>query len=60
MPYVSELSPGMRVYVDNQADQTIVTTLSSGPGQQQQSSNRFTTGPWTAPPEIVRAPSGIA
>ncbi|MEO0458990.1 MAG: zinc ribbon domain-containing protein [Cyanobacteria bacterium P01_A01_bin.114] len=60
MPYVSEIGPGTQVYIDNQADQTIITTVSSSVGQQQQSSNRLTTGVWTAPPEIVRAPGGIA
>ncbi|GET36542.1 zinc ribbon domain-containing protein [Microseira wollei] len=59
MPYVCELGRGQRVYLDNQGTQTIVTTASSSPGQQQQSSSSFTTGSWTAPPEIFQIPNGV-
>ncbi|NEP16085.1 MAG: zinc ribbon domain-containing protein [Leptolyngbya sp. SIO4C1] len=60
MAYVNELSSGTSLYVDNQGEQTIVTLMSRSPGQQQQSSNSFTTGPWTAPPEIVQTAAGVA
>ncbi|ELR96380.1 zinc ribbon domain-containing protein [Gloeocapsa sp. PCC 73106] len=59
MPYVSQLGTGQQVYLDNQGDNTIFTIVSSSPGQQQQASNTFTTGPWTSPPEILQTPSSI-
>jgi len=58
MSYFCKLRMGQRVYVDNQGTQTIVTTASSSPGQQQQSSMGFQTGHWTAPPEVLQTPSG--
>src|SRR5579883_1768386 len=57
--YVCELGDGQRIGLENSADQTIVTTLSSRPGQQQQSSSRFQTGRWTAPPEAFRLGGGV-
>ena len=58
MAYVCELDSGYRVYLDNQGPQTIVTTSSSQPGQQQQASNSMATGVWTAPPEAYRTGTG--
>lgn len=58
MAYVCELDTGYRVYLDNQGTQTIVTTCSSLPGQQQQASNSMATGVWTAPPEAYRSGGG--
>ena len=54
MAYVCELSPGHQVYLDNQGDQTIITSTVATPGQQQQASNSMTTGPWTAPPKAYQ------
>jgi hypothetical protein len=59
MPYLSELGTGQKVYLDNQGNQTIVTISSSSPGQQQQASSSFTTGSWTATPEVLQTPTGI-
>ncbi|QUY44761.1 hypothetical protein [Acaryochloris marina] len=56
MTYVCELGPGHSMYLDNQGAQTLVTLMMGTPGQQQQSSNSFGTGCWTAPPEIYRTP----
>lgn len=58
MAYICELSPGHRVYLDNQGSQTIITTSMGLPGQQQQASNSMTTGPWTAPPEGYQSATG--
>lgn len=58
MPYTCELAPGHHVYLDNQGEQTIITTAMGLPGQQQQASNSMTTGVWTAPPEAYRLDSG--
>ena len=54
MAYVCEFSSGHQVYLDNQSDQTIITSTVGTPGQQQQASNSMTTGPWTAPPKAYQ------
>ena len=59
MAYVCELGTGQRLYLENLRSQTIVTLSSSHPGQQQQSSSRFETGSWTAPPEVMQGATGI-
>lgn len=59
MAYVCEIGGGQRVYLDSQGAQTVVTTASSNLGQQQQSSNSFSTGSWTLPPEIFRNFDGL-
>ena len=58
MAYLCEISPGHQVYLDNQDNQTIVTTAMGQPGQQQQASNSMTTGPWTAPPVAYQSGGG--
>ncbi|WRH67626.1 MAG: hypothetical protein RSE13_04510 [Planktothrix sp. GU0601_MAG3] len=59
MAYVCELGTGQSVYLENQGAQTVVTLISSGPGQQQQASSSFTTGVWTSPPQVFRTPHGL-
>jgi len=59
MPYVSELGTGQLVYLENQGEQTIFTIVNSSAGQQQQSSNSFTTGTWTAPPQILQTSTSV-
>ncbi|UZQ55036.1 zinc ribbon domain-containing protein [Trichothermofontia sichuanensis B231] len=59
MAYGCEIGPGRSVYLDNLGNQTVVTIASSGPGQQQQASNSFTTGVWTQPPQIFQAGEGV-
>jgi hypothetical protein len=58
MAYACELGTGQRIYIDNQGTQTVVTTMSGGPGQQQQSSTGFHTGAWSVPPEIFQTTGG--
>ena len=60
MPYVSELGTGQLVYLENQGEQTIFTIVNSGVGQQQQSTNSFTTGIWTAPPQILQTSTSVS
>ncbi|MEM6255948.1 MAG: zinc ribbon domain-containing protein [Cyanobacteria bacterium P01_D01_bin.156] len=59
MAYVCEISPNHHIYLDNQGNQTIVTTVLSMPGQQQQTSTGMTTGTWTALPKIYQTTTGI-
>ncbi|MEM9120674.1 MAG: zinc ribbon domain-containing protein [Cyanobacteria bacterium P01_F01_bin.56] len=59
MAYTCELGSGQRLYLDNLGEQTAVTLASSSAGQQQQASSQFTTGAWTAPPELFRTPQGV-
>ncbi|MBT9312738.1 zinc ribbon domain-containing protein [Leptothoe kymatousa] len=58
MAYLCELAPGHRVYLDNQGDQTTITTLMALPGQQQQATSTSTTGVWTAPPTAYQQAGG--
>ncbi|WP_299405743.1 zinc ribbon domain-containing protein [Acaryochloris sp. IP29b_bin.148] len=58
MAYMGELGAGSSIYIDNQNSQTIVTSIASSPGQQQQASHSFTTGHWTTSPELFRSPQG--
>ena len=59
MRYLCELGAGQRLYVEILHNQTLVTVVSSSPGQQQQSSSGFQTGEWTAPPEVLRGEIGV-
>jgi NADH pyrophosphatase NudC (nudix superfamily) len=58
MVYVCELGSGHSIYLEGRGAQTIITTVSSSPGQQQQANHSISTGVWTAPPEIYRTPNG--
>ncbi|MGB3291537.1 MAG: zinc ribbon domain-containing protein [Phormidesmis sp.] len=57
--YKCELGSNQRLHLSNEGSVTAVTLLSSGPGQQQQSSNRFTTGQWTVAPTLYRLDQGM-
>lgn len=59
MAYVCKLGSGHNIYLDNQGDQTLITSMMGAPRQQQQSSNSFKTGCWTAQPEIYRTSQGV-
>jgi len=59
MGYLCELGAGQSVYREHLQQQTLVTIVSSSPGQQQQSSSGMQTGDWTAPPEVFRSSSGF-
>lgn len=58
MAYVGELGTGSTLYLENQDNQTIITTVIAAPGQQQQASHSFSTGHWTTSPELFRSLQG--
>ncbi len=59
MPYLCELSSGQMLYLSQSGTQTSVTLANIQPGQQQQSSSSFSTGTWTAPPEVFSTPMNV-
>lgn len=59
MAYLCDLGGGQKVYIDNQGMQTAIALISSSPGQQQQSSSSFQTGPWVMPPTAFRTAAGM-
>lgn len=59
MAYTCDLGPGQSLYLENNGEQTAIVLSSSGMGQQQQSTNQFITGTWTAPPELYQAQQSI-
>ena len=59
MAYICTIAPGQSLYLDEQEAHTIVTLTSSAMGQQQQSSNRYPTGAWTAPPHVMQTMGGV-
>lgn len=59
MAYVCSLGNNQQAYVDNVGTETMLTLSTSTPGQQQQSSNRLSTGAWTAPPQAFSIGSGV-
>jgi NADH pyrophosphatase NudC (nudix superfamily) len=58
MIYNWELGTGHQISLDNQGAQTVVTILHTSAGQQQRTSNSFTTGIWIVPPEMSITPTG--
>lgn len=59
MAYRCEIGSGHTLYLENQGTQTIVTLSSHSPGQQQQSGTSFSTGSWTAPPQVLSGVAGV-
>ncbi len=59
MAYVGELDTGQKIYLENQGTQTVITSICSGLGQQQQSSSSISTGSWTAKPEMYKTANGV-
>ncbi|VEP16299.1 conserved hypothetical protein [Hyella patelloides LEGE 07179] len=59
MSYTVNLSSNQRLTVVNQGTQTLITLVSSSPGQQQSQSNSFTTGNWTSAPQLYKTGSGF-
>ncbi len=59
MAYVCNLDTGQTVYLENQGNLTVITTMMINQGQQQQSSTSVETGNWTSPPEIFRTSQGV-
>jgi hypothetical protein len=58
MLYNWNLATGHQISVDNEGAQTVVTIQNNSAGQQQRSSNSFTTGIWIVPPELTITPTG--
>jgi hypothetical protein len=58
MLYNWNLATGHQISVDNEGAQTVVTIQNNSAGQQQRSSNSFTTGIWIVPPEMTVTPTG--
>lgn len=58
MVYNWNLATGHQISVDNEGAQTVVTIVNNSLGQQQRSSNSFTTGIWIVPPEMIVTPTG--
>jgi zinc-ribbon domain len=58
MLYNWKLASGHEIFVDNEGAQTVVTIQNNSAGQQQRSSNSFTTGIWIVPPEMTVTPTG--
>lgn len=58
MAYRCEPHPGQEVFVDCLDGQTQLLCRRSQPGSQQQASSSFTTGNWTAPPQLWRSTHG--
>lgn len=59
MAYLCELSTGQTIYLENRGNQTIVTTISQGAGQQQQASSGVQTGEWISAPQVFRTSHGV-
>ena len=59
MAYKANLSGNQQLIVVNQGTLTSITLTSSSPGQQQSSSNSFTTGNWTSAPQLYKTGSGF-
>jgi zinc-ribbon domain len=58
MMYNWELATGHQISVNNQGEQTVITSSNTSAGQQQHTSNSFTTGIWSAPPTMTMTPTG--
>ncbi|WP_373538586.1 zinc ribbon domain-containing protein [Chamaesiphon sp.] len=58
MIYHWQLGTGAQISADNEGAQTVVTLVQASAGQQQRTSNSFTTGIWIAPPHMTLTPTG--
>ena len=59
MAYSANLGSHQQIMIANQGKQTLITLLSSTPGQQQSQSSGFTTGNWSKPPHLYQTESGF-
>jgi hypothetical protein len=59
MIYRCEIGAGECIEFENSGSQTRLTIASSRFGQQQQASNSFNTGAWTAPPQVLQTSEGL-
>ncbi|MGF1540669.1 MAG: zinc ribbon domain-containing protein [Pleurocapsa sp.] len=59
MAYRVNLSSSQQLTIVNQGNQTSISLISSSPGQQQSQNNSFTTGNWTALPQLYQIASSF-
>lgn len=59
MAFTCDLGNGQQVYLENQGLQTIITMISSRPGQQQSQRTSFQTGSWSATPRAYQTETGV-
>lgn len=59
MAYTCDLGGGLRLYVEEQGRQTILTLATISAGQQQSQSSSFETGGWVLAPTLFRTPEGL-
>ncbi len=59
MAYTVNLSGNQQLMIVNQGTQTLITLISSSPGQQQSQSSSVNTGNWTTPPQLYKTASGF-
>ena len=54
MAYTANLNGNQQLTIVNQGTQTSIMLVMSSPGQHQSQTSSFTTGSWTAPPELFQ------
>ena len=59
MAYTVNLNNNQQLTIVNQGTQTVITLVSSSPGQQQSQSSSFTTGSWNAIPQLYKTGGGF-
>ena len=59
MAYTVNLGGNQQLTIINQGTQTVITLLSTNPGQQQSQSTSFTTGNWHQPPQLYEIGTGF-
>ncbi len=59
MAYTVNLNNNQQLTIVNQGTQTLITLVSSSPGQQQSQSSSVTTGNWTTAPQLYKTGSGF-
>ena len=59
MTYTVNLNRNQQLMIVNQGTQTLITLISSSPGQQQSQSSSVNTGNWTTPPQLYKIASGF-
>jgi hypothetical protein len=59
MAYQAILNGTQQLTISNQGVQTLITLISSSPGQQQSQSSSFTTGNWVRSPQLFQTGQGF-
>jgi hypothetical protein len=57
--YMGELQTGQRIFIENVGEQTFVTLMSGGAGQQQSQRTGVESGAWLSPPVLFRSAAGV-